>query len=128
MKEQLIGFTNALQLTLDAITSLEQETASLSNLINRIAATDLFSLVDSPESDVSLKDGYAVCSADIAQASPDCPVQLRVTGAISAGGHFDGEITTGSAVRIWSGAGIPAGADAVLAEEFTSIFVSSGFQ
>jgi len=119
MEEQLISFTKALQLTLEAIIPLEPETVPLFNLMNRIVASDLFALVNSPESDVSLKDGYAVRSADIAQACPDCPVQLRVTGAISAGGHFDGEIGTGSAVRIWSGAGIPAGADAALAEEFT---------
>ena len=58
------------------------------------------------------------CSADISQASPDKPVKLRVIGAIPAGGYFDGEISTGSAARIWSGAQIPAGADAVLSEEF----------
>jgi molybdopterin molybdotransferase len=118
MDEQFISFTKALQMTLEAIAPLDPETVPLSNLINRILATDLFSLVNSPESDVSLKDGYAVQSADIAQASPNNPVELRVIGAISAGGHFDGKITTGSAVRIWSGAGIPAGADAVLSEEF----------
>jgi molybdopterin molybdotransferase len=118
MKEQFIGFTKALQLTLDSIAPLELETVSVFNLINRVVASDLFSLVDSPEGHVSLKDGYAVQSADIAQASPDKPVKLRVIGAIAAGGHFDGEITAGSAVRIWSGAGIPAGADAVLSEEF----------
>ncbi len=114
----MIGFAKALQLTLDAITPLEHGNSSLFNLINRVAASDLLALVNSPESDVSLKDGYAVCSADIAQACPERPVQLRVTGEISAGGHFEGRITRGTAVRIWSGAGIPEGADAVLAEEF----------
>jgi molybdopterin molybdotransferase len=118
MKEQFIGFTRALQLTLDSIAPLELETVSVFNLINRVVASDLFSLVDSPEGHVSLKDGYAVQSADIAQASPDKPVKLSVIGAVAAGGHFDGEISRGSAVRIWSGAGIPAGADAVLSEEF----------
>ncbi|MDD5207561.1 MAG: molybdopterin molybdotransferase MoeA [Desulfobacterales bacterium] len=121
MNEQLISYSKALELTLEAISPLEAETVSLFNLINRIAANDLFALVDSPERDVSLKDGYAVQSADIAQATPERPVKLRVIGAISAGGPFDGKVTAGAAVRIWSGAGIPAGADAVLAEEFARL-------
>ena len=60
IKDQFISFTKALQLTLEAITPLELETVSVFNLINRVVANDLFSLVNSPESDVSLKDGYAV--------------------------------------------------------------------
>lgn len=118
MKEQLISFTKALQLTLEGITPLEQETVSVFSLINRVVVNDLFSLVNSPESDVSLKDGYAVLSLDISHASPDKPVKLRVIGAIPAGGQFDGAVSSGSVVRIWSGAQIPAGADAVLSEEF----------
>ncbi len=119
MKEELISYTEALKITLEAITPLAPETVSLSNLINRVVASDLFSRVDSPESDVSLKDGYAVRSADIAQASHDRPVKLQVSGVVPAGGHFDVEVAAGTAVRILSGAGIPPGADAVLAEEFT---------
>ena len=118
IKDQSISFTKALQLTLEAITPLDLEAVSAFNLINRVVANDLFSLNDSPESDVSLKDGYAVLSADISQASPVKPVKLRVIGAIPAGGYFDGEIRAGSAARIWSGAQIPAGADAVLSDEF----------
>ncbi|PKN23890.1 MAG: molybdopterin molybdenumtransferase MoeA [Deltaproteobacteria bacterium HGW-Deltaproteobacteria-21] len=117
----MIGFTKALQLTLEAITPLEAEMVSLFSLVNRIVASDLPALVNAPERDVSLKDGYAVHSADIAQASPECPVELRIIGTASAGGHFDGQVTSGSAVRIWSGAGIPEGADAVLAEEFARL-------
>lgn len=120
MKEEMIGFTKALQLTLDAIDPLETETVPLLNLLDRIVASDLFALVNSPENDASLKDGYAVRSADVANAGPDRPVRLRITGEISAGGHFDGRVESGCAVRIWSGAGIPEGADAVVAEEFTS--------
>jgi len=121
IKDQFISFTTALQLTLDAITPLEQETVSVFNLINRVVVNDLFSLVNSPESDVSLKDGYAVLSSDISHASFDKSVKLRVIGAIPAGGQFDGEVSSGSIVRIWSGAGIPAGADAVLSEEFARL-------
>ncbi|MCL4303717.1 MAG: molybdopterin molybdotransferase MoeA [Anaerolineae bacterium] len=119
MKEQLISFKQALQLTLSTITPLDAETVPLSGLVNRVAASDLYALVNAPASDVSLKDGYAICPADIAQASPDKPVQLRITDTIAAGGHFEGKVSPGTAVRILSGARIPVGAGAVVAEEFT---------
>ena len=45
---------------------------------------------------------------------------LQLVGAVAAGGYWDGEIKTGQTLRILSGAPIPEGADAVLAEEFTS--------
>lgn len=119
MRNQLISFNRALQLTLDAITPLDSERVPLSRLTGRVAASDLYASVDSPSADVSLKDGYAVRSADIAAATPDNPVRLRLMGAASAGGDFAGEVGRGTAVRILSGARIPSGAEAVLAEEFT---------
>ena len=57
MKEQLISFKQALQLTLNIITPLDAETAPLSGLVNRVAACDLSARVNAPASDVSLKDG-----------------------------------------------------------------------
>jgi molybdopterin molybdotransferase len=74
--------------------------------------------VNSPTHDVSLKDGYAVQSRDVSQASKENPVQLSLVGAVCAGGVWEGSIHQGQAVQILSGARIPNGADAVLAEEF----------
>jgi molybdopterin molybdotransferase len=118
MKEQLIGFNQALQLTLEAITPLGTEAVPLSGLVNRVAAEDLKALVNSPGSDVSLKDGYAIKSSDIAQASVEYPVRLKIIGTVAAGGRFEDEVSSGSAVRILSGARIPRGSQAVVAEEF----------
>lgn len=118
MRNQLISFNQALQLTLGAITPLDSERVPLSRLTGRVVASDLYALVDSPSADVSLKDGYAVQSADIAAATPENPVRLRLIGAASAGGDFAGEVARETAVRILSGARIPSGAEAVLSEEF----------
>ncbi len=120
MKEPLTSYTHALQLTLEAILPLDSELVCLSQLAGRVTAADIYARVDSPSLDASLKDGYAVRSADIACATSENPVRLHRAGFVSAGDKFEGEVRPGTAVRILSGAGIPAGADAVVSEEFTS--------
>jgi molybdopterin molybdotransferase len=109
----------ALQLTLESISPLDSEVVPLSRSTGRVAARDIYAMVDSPSVDASLKDGYAVRSADISHATPQNPVRLQLIGSVSAGGKFEGEVVHGTAVRILSGARIPAGAEAVVAEEFT---------
>jgi molybdopterin molybdotransferase len=119
MKNTPISFACALQLTLDNITPLDAEVVALPGSPGRVVARHITASVDSPSVDASLKDGYAVQSADIAQASAANPVRLRVIGSIFAGGEFEGEVAPGTAVRILTGARIPRGAGAVVAEEFT---------
>ena len=58
-------------------------------------------------------DGYAVRAVDTLGASADQPIVLRVVGEVAAGYMFDGEVTTGTAVRIMTGAPLPAGATVV---------------
>jgi molybdopterin molybdotransferase len=93
----------------------------LAELGGRVAAADVPARVDVPPADVSLKDGYAVQSADVRAATGACPVRLRLLGAAAAGRPFAGELPPGSAIRVLSGACIPPGADAVLAEEFARV-------
>ncbi len=116
---EYISYTRALQLTLESISPLDSEVLSLSQVTGRVTAEDLHARVDSPSVDASLKDGYAVRSADISYATPPDPVRLRLIGSVSAGGEFEGEVIPGTAVRILSGARIPPGAEAVVSEEFT---------
>ena len=71
--------------------------------------------------DASLKDGYAVHSADIAAANPQHPVRLRLGGLAAAGGCWTGTVQEGMAVRILTGAPIPHGAEAVISDEFTCL-------
>lgn len=115
----MISFEDAYKLTLEHIHSLPMETVTLIAAEGRIAGQDLLAKVDAPSLDVSLKDGYAILSANISTASLSSPVHLTLTGSIAAGGDWQGMVRSGEAVRILSGAPLPQGADAVIAEEFT---------
>lgn len=117
----MIAYDRALQLTLDYIPALDAQDVSLLDAVDRITAADLNGRVDSPSANVSLKDGYAIQSADIAAAREDAAVSLCLVGRVTAGGEWPGQLRPGEAVRILSGAPIPHGADAVIAEEFTRL-------
>ena len=74
----------------------------------------------------SAMDGYAVRSADLAQASGEAPVTLGVIGHEAAGHVFEGAISAGEAVRIMTGAPVPEGADAVVKYEVVDVFDGDG--
>ena len=116
--KKLIGYDEAIRLTLEHIKATGSEIVDLAYLTGRVLAADLVARVDSPSIDASLKDGYAVQSRDVLRASVDHPVTLALDGHISAGGLTGPAVLTGKAVRITTGGPIPDGADAVLSEEF----------
>jgi molybdopterin molybdotransferase len=64
---------------------------------------------------MSAMDGYAVRAADVGMV----PVRLRVIGAAPAGHPFDGSVGPGEAVRIFTGAPLPGGADTIVIQEDT---------
>lgn len=113
-----LGLKDALRLTLENIKPLPAENVVLVDSIDRVAASDLHALVDSPSIDTSRKDGYAVLSHEIADATVQNPVRLRILGSMAAGGDKDIQIKSGTTVRVLTGASMPTGADAVVAEEF----------
>lgn len=85
-----------------------------------VAAETLTSLVDLPGFDNSAMDGYAVRAADLQGASPERPVRLRVVGHCAAGDSAaDMVVGEGEAIRIMTGAPMPAGADTVVKVELT---------
>jgi len=118
MKGISLGLNEALHLTLDGIKPLPAENVALVDTVDRVAASNLYALVDSPSIDVSRKDGYAVLSHEVADATAQNPVRLRLLGSMAAGSETDIEIKPGTTVRVLTGARIPTGADAVVAEEF----------
>ena len=118
MKGVTLGLEEALSLTLTHIAPLPTENVDLIDCVDRIAASDLFAGVDSPSTDAALKDGYAVRCSDISGASSKNPVRLKVIGAMAAGGEGEIGVRPGTAVRVLTGARIPAEADAVVAGEF----------
>lgn len=116
-----IGFEQALDLALRNMSPVGTEIVSTSEVVGRVCSRDVIARADYPSSDSSLKDGYAVVAQDVAPASASSPVALQVIGEVSAGGSCTVTVQSGTAVRVLSGAPIPEGADAVLAEEFAEV-------
>ena len=91
------------------------EHVPLAECAGRTLAQDLAATRTQPPFPASAMDGYAVRAADIAQA----PATLRVIGTSAAGHGFPGKVGAGEAVRIFTGAPTPDGADTVIIQEDT---------
>ena len=89
------------------------EEVALTAGLGRILAEDVTAALTQPPVAVSAMDGYAVRSADVASV----PTKLTVIGVAPAGRPFDGAVGPGQAVRIFTGAAVPEGADAILIQE-----------
>ncbi len=113
-----VGYREAFDLVGANVWPVGEEEIPLDLCIGRIAAADVAAPASYPSADVSLKDGFAVKSVDVAYADSRKPVCLKVIGSVFAGVRYEGEVTEGSAVKICSGAPIPDGADAVVSGEF----------
>ncbi|MBS3755403.1 MAG: molybdopterin molybdotransferase MoeA [Desulfobacterales bacterium] len=114
-----IGYDEACRLTLENVAPGVTCELPVVRAAGRVAAEPVFARVDSPSVDVSLKDGYAVVASDLSHAGRNDPAVLKVIGRLAAGDAAGQGIRPGQALRILSGAPIPPGADAVVAEEFT---------
>lgn len=96
---------------------LEAEVVPLARCAGRVLAEDVRSGVDVPGFARSAMDGFAVRGEDTFGASDYDPIALRVVGVSLPGRSWDGTLAAGEAVRIMTGAPIPAGADAVVMAE-----------
>lgn len=96
------------------------ERVSLLEAAGRVLAVAPRARVDLPPFDNSAMDGYAVRAADVVGASEGSPVTLPVCGESRAGGGAPDALPAGSAMRIFTGAVMPAGADAVIMQEDTT--------
>ncbi len=97
----------------------ETEAVSLAAAYGRVLAEPARTPHPLPPFTNSAMDGFAVRANDVAQASPERPVVLRVIGDAPAGHPFTGQVGPGEAVRITTGAPLPPGADAVVPVEHT---------
>lgn len=86
------------------------EAVPLADAVGRVLADDVAAVRDQPPFDASAMDGYAVRSSD-------GPGPLSVVGESAAGRGYEGALHAGEAVRIFTGAAIPAGADAIVIQE-----------
>jgi molybdopterin molybdotransferase len=119
MNNKFIGYQKALDLTFAHIKSLEVEERSLMESADYVAADDIYALVDSPSVYTSLKDGYAIRSEEITDATLKNPIRLKLLGLAAAGASNRNVIQPATTIRILTGAQVPEGADAVVSEEFT---------
>jgi molybdopterin molybdotransferase len=85
----------------------------LREALGRTLAVDVQSTDDVPGFDNSAMDGFAVCSADTANASEQSPVSLRIVGESRAGAPATVPLDAGEAIRISTGATVPRGADSI---------------
>ena len=99
---------------LSAVAPLPATEVSLGDALDRFAATDLFATIPLPAFDNSAMDGYAVVAKSAGKNAP-----LKIVGEQPAGISKDLSLSTGEAVRIFTGAPMPTGADAVVMQEET---------
>ena len=109
----LIPVAEARARILEAFAPLPGEQVPVSEALGRVLAAPIAARRTQPPSDVSAMDGYAVRAADV--ASP--PATLRRIGESAAGRGFDGALGPGETARIFTGAPLPAGADAIAIQE-----------
>jgi molybdopterin molybdotransferase len=100
---------------LAAFAPLPAEDVALDAAHGRVLAEDVVARVTQPPLPMSAMDGYAVRGADVAKA----PAQLRQIGYVPAGQRHAGAVGPGEAVRLFTGAPIPDGADTVVIQEDT---------
>src|SRR5688572_25975583 len=97
---------------------LEAESVPLGLAAGRVLANPVASDGDVPGFDRATMDGFAVVAASTEGAGPYSRLPLTVIGDSMPGRPFDGVVQPGQAVRVMTGAPMPAGADAVLPAEF----------
>jgi len=119
MKQNLTA-EDALEIALQGARPLQDiEHLPLAASYGAVLAEDLEARVHHPSTDDTAVDGYACLEADARGASLGNPVRLRVIGQSPAGKPFSGKVGPGEAVQVFTGAPIPAGANAVIRVEDT---------
>ena len=110
----LLSVDEALRRVLASVREpLAAETCPLRDAAGRFLAADLVALRTHPPFPASAMDGYAVRAEDVEIP----PVALRLVGESAAGRRFAGTVCPGEAVRIFTGAPVPAGADTIVIQE-----------
>ncbi len=107
----LIAVEDAIAKVLESVRETPVEEVFVIDAIGRAVAEDLHSDIDINMFDDAAMDGYAIIGADVADASEDNPVELDVIDVVGAGYLHEGTLESGKAVKIMTGAAMPAGAD-----------------
>ena len=116
LHEGLVPARKALELVLEGAEPVEAEPVALVQANGRVLAQDLAARRTQPPFAASAMDGYAVRHLDLSESE----TALKVIGEAAAGHPFAGEVTAGTAVRIFTGAPVPQGADTIIIQENTN--------
>jgi molybdopterin molybdotransferase len=84
-----------------------------------VMAGDVTAQMDMPPFSSSAMDGFAVRAVDVAEATQDSPIKLRIVGRAAAGHPAEGTVGMDESLRIATGAPVPAGSDCVIPVEMT---------
>ncbi|HEV8188736.1 MAG TPA: gephyrin-like molybdotransferase Glp [Pyrinomonadaceae bacterium] len=112
----MISVAEAIQIVRQQTLRLPSERVRIDQVLGRVLARDVVADSDLPPFDRSQMDGYAVRAEDV--KTP--PVRLRIVGESAAGRGWHNQLEEGQAVRIMTGAPVPAGADSVQQVELTT--------
>jgi molybdopterin molybdotransferase len=110
-----LSVAEALQEILHDVEPTAAEAVPIGQAAGRVLAARLAARLTQPPFDAAAMDGYAVRAADVAQL----PARLKVIGQAAAGHSYGGRVGMGEAVRIFTGAPMPDGADAIVIQENT---------
>jgi molybdopterin molybdotransferase len=109
----MISFDEAIELIRSVALPLGTERVALDRAGGRVLAAQVVARIDSPRSDVSSMDGYAVRNEDL----DGFPVSLKVVGESFAGARLQGTIEAGTCARIFTGGAVPTGGDRIVIQE-----------
>jgi molybdopterin molybdotransferase len=112
--EGLLSVEDARERVLSKTKALSPLRLPLTDAHGCVAAEDIVATEDLPEFASSAMDGFAVRASDVAGATPSEPVELAIVGRALIGHRPEGTVGSGEAMRIATGAPIPAGADSVV--------------
>jgi molybdenum cofactor synthesis domain-containing protein len=111
----MISVAEAIQIVRQHTVPLATELVPIEQALGRVLAEDVVADTDLPPFNRAQMDGYAVRAQDVKEA----PVRLKIAGESAAGRGWHHELEEGQAVRIMTGAPVPAGADSVQQVELT---------
>ena len=110
---ELMPVAEALGKILSAVPTMPAEDVALTEALGRVTAGPVTARRAQPPKAVSAMDGYAVRAEDVTSV----PATLKRIGAAPAGHGFEGTVGPGEAVRVFTGAPVPEGADTVVIQE-----------
>ncbi|MEQ8951032.1 gephyrin-like molybdotransferase Glp [Parvibaculum sp.] len=116
MAQPLLPVEDARARILASLHTTPAETVPLSTAFGRVLAEEAIARRTQPPADLSAMDGYAVKAADVTSV----PASLKVVGEAPAGGSYADELKSGEAIRIFTGAPLPRGADTIIIQEVTT--------